>query len=107
MTCSRRFTPSEVFGTSLPHIKLCTTPLPYTHGLTLSKAERWITQNPPFGGFCCVLDFGLFVGSVLAALTAELRKRNFPLHQLLILAGVVVAALTDAAAELYLVLVAL
>lgn len=44
---------------------------------------------------------------VLAALTAELGKRNFPLHQLLILAGVVVAALTGAAAELYLVFVAL
>ena len=44
---------------------------------------------------------------VLTALTAELGKRNFPLHQLLVLTGVVVAALAGATAELYLVLVAL
>jgi hypothetical protein len=44
---------------------------------------------------------------MLTALTAELGERNFPLHQLLVLAGVVVAALTGATAELYLVFVAL
>lgn len=44
---------------------------------------------------------------VLTTLTAELGKRNFPLHQLLVLASVVVAALAGAAAKLYLVLVAL
>lgn len=44
---------------------------------------------------------------VLTALRAELVVLQFTLHQLLILAGVVVAALAGAAAELYLVLIAL
>lgn len=47
------------------------------------------------------------MSSVLTALAAKLGERNFPLHQLLILAGVIVAALTGATAELYLVFVSL
>ena len=63
-------------------------------------------QNPATGGVL-VLDFSLFVSRVLTALTAELGERNFPLHQLFILAGVVVTALAGATAKLYLVFVAL
>jgi len=42
---------------------------------------------------------------VLAAARAELGKRNFALNKLLVLARVIVAALADAAAKLYLVFV--
>jgi hypothetical protein len=44
---------------------------------------------------------------MLAALRTKLGERNFALHQLLVFASVVIAALADAAAKLYLIFVAL
>lgn len=44
---------------------------------------------------------------VLAALRAELVVLQLPLHELLILTGVVVATLAGTTAELYLVFIAL
>ena len=45
------------------------------------------------------LFLALLVDRVLAALAAELRVLKFALHELLVLAGVVVRALTDSAAQ--------
>ena len=46
------------------------------------------------------LFLGLFVRGVLVTLFTIFRKLNFPLHQLFILAGVVVRTLTDRATKL-------
>ncbi len=60
------------------------------------------TTNPPKAD---KLNLCLLVRRVFAAFTAKLAKGNLALHQLFILAGVVVAALTDRTAKFYLVFV--